>query len=644
METATAEWVSIRPLSAVTIRARFATLPFALLLMLGAVGLLVGSSQAGAQASSGEHTARTVLVLYSDNRLLTANTVFDASLRQTLRSHVGEPIDCFSEFLDEVHFPAFHQERMRDLLRAKYADRPPAAIITFAPPSLDFCLRYRSELFPDAPIVFAAVEAHTSATGALGPRVTGVRSSFDGPATLRLALRLHPDTQHVFVVDEPSRADLTSRWEDFRESESSPRFHHLDARPLQQLLEALAQLPDESLVLYLGPFAAETGRRVTPQEIAQRMAAVSRAPIYATSDAFVGHGVVGTVTTPMDAIGRETAELVGQVLGRERVDPIPPVRTLATAPIFDWQQMRRWDVRENQLPAGSILLFKPPSLWQQHSRLVLAASGLFLLQSGLILALVLQSVRRRRAEREALQRRQELAHTTRVATMGELTASLAHEINQPLAAILSNTQAAQRLLATGNTNGDEIREILADIVADDQRAGEVIRRMRTLLRRGESEPTILDVNDLAVEVVGLVRSELILQNVDPVLDLSPTPLRVHGDRVQLQQVLLNLVINALDAMKETSNGDRKLRVRTAAMDDRLVRVSVEDTGVGLPADSIDRVFERFVTTKPHGIGLGLAICSSIIQAHGGRVGAENNADRGATFWFNLPAVDAEAKR
>jgi C4-dicarboxylate-specific signal transduction histidine kinase len=301
-------------------------------------------------------------------------------------------------------------------------------------------------------------------------------------------------------------------------------------------------------------------------------------------------------------------------------------------------------VRENQLPTGSIVLFKPRSFWQQHLRLVFALTGLFLLQSGLILALVLQSVRRRRAEREALRRRQELAHTTRVATMGELTASLAHEINQPLAAILSNTQAAQRLLAAGNTNGDEIREILADIVADDQRAGEVIRRMRALLRKGESEPTVLDVNDLAVEVVGLVRGELILQNVAQVLDLSPTPLRVHGDRVQLQQALLNLVINALDAMKDTPNGDRKLRVRTAAIEGRLVRVSVEDTGVGLPADSIDRVFERFVTTKPHGMGLGLAICSSIIQAHGGRVGAANNAGRGATFWFNLPAVYAEAKR
>jgi signal transduction histidine kinase len=625
-------------------RARFATLPFGLLVMLGALGLLVGSNRAGAQASTAVRTARSVLVLYSDSRLLTTNTVFDASLRQTLRSYVGEPVDCFSEFLDEVHFPALHQERMRDFLRAKYADRPPDAIIAFAPASLDFCLRFRSELFPDAPIIFAGVGAHNYAGVELEPRVTGVRSSFDPSATLRLALRLHPDTQHVFVVDEPSRADLTSGWEGLRESESRPRFHHLDARPLPQLLETLSQLPDESLVLYLGTLASEAGRRVTPQEIAQRMAAVSRAPIYATFDAFVGHGVVAAVTTPMDASGRETAELVVQVLRRERVDPLPPVQTQAAAPIFDWQQLQRWNVRENQLPTGSIVLFKPRSFWQQHLRLVFALTGLFLLQSGLILALVLQSVRRRRAEREALRRRQELAHTTRVATMGELTASLAHEINQPLAAILSNTQAAQRLLAAGNTNGDEIREILADIVADDQRAGEVIRRMRALLRKGESEPTVLDVNDLAVEVVGLVRGELILQNVAQVLDLSPTPLRVHGDRVQLQQALLNLVINALDAMKDTPNGDRKLRVRTAAIEGRLVRVSVEDTGVGLPADSIDRVFERFVTTKPHGMGLGLAICSSIIQAHGGRVGAANNAGRGATFWFNLPAVYAEAKR
>jgi C4-dicarboxylate-specific signal transduction histidine kinase len=287
--------------------------------------------------------------------------------------------------------------------------------------------------------------------------------------------------------------------------------------------------------------------------------------------------------------------------------------------------------------------FESPSFWRQHLLLVLTAAVLFLLQSGLILSLVLQSRRRRRAEIEALRRREELAHMTRVATMGELTASLAHEINQPLAAILSNAQAAQRLLSGGDDHRDQIREILADIVTDDQRAGEVIRRMRTLLRKGETNLTKLDVNELVGEVVGLVRGEMILQNVSLELELSHRRLLIHGDRVQLQQVLLNLMVNALDAMKETSGGNRRVIVHTKAIArDRSVEISVQDSGVGIPDEKPEEIFEPFYTTKPRGLGLGLAICRSIIQAHGGRLGSRNNSERGATFWFTLPAFE-EAK-
>jgi signal transduction histidine kinase len=323
---------------------------------------------------------------------------------------------------------------------------------------------------------------------------------------------------------------------------------------------------------------------------------------------------------------------------REGCD-LPAVQTLAATPIFDGRHLRRWGRSQSQLPPGSSVRFEPPSFWRQHLTLMITTGGVILLQSGLIIALVLQNRRRHWAEGEAQRRREELAHMTRVATMGELTASLAHEINQPLAAILSNAQAGQRLLAAGNTDAQQIAEILADIAADDRRAGEVIRRMRTLLRKGGSEPTTLDVNDLVAEVIGLVRGEMILQNVSLALELSSDPLLVHGDQIQLQQVLLNLVMNALDALKEISGGDRSLVLHTTGPDDRSVLVSVEDSGFGVPTDRLEGIFEPFFTTKPHGMGLGLAICRSIVLAHGGRIGCTNNGGRGATFWFTLPAVE-----
>jgi signal transduction histidine kinase len=398
-------------------------------------------------------------------------------------------------------------------------------------------------------------------------------------------------------------------------------------------------LPENSLVVDFSEPGSSAGRAVPSEEAMQRMSEVSPAPIYGVIDPVIAYGRVGAVTTPIDAIGPASAAMVRQVLSRENPDSLPAVQSLAAAPLVDWRQLRRWHLRKIQLPPRSVVRFEPRSFWRQHLLLVITSGGLFLLQTGLILALVLQSRRRRRAELEARRRREELAHMTRVATMGELTASLAHEINQPLAAILSNAQAGQRLLRAGDGHLDEIRDILADIAADDQRAGEVIRRMRTLLRKGEFNPTELDVNDMVDEVVGLVRGEMILQNVSLTLELSPRLCPVHGDRVQLQQVLLNLMVNALDAMKEASGGNRRVVVRSAASGADSVEVSVEDSGVGVPADKLERIFEPFVTTKAHGMGLGLAICRSIIQAHGGRIGSSNNSGRGATFWFTLPAPE-----
>ncbi len=611
-----------------------------LLALLGSRGL--GTVPRPAQASQGSpgssSPTRSVLVLYSDDRLLRTNIVFDEGLRQGLDSNVTEPIECYSEFLDAVRFPSRYRERSLEFLKAKYGARPPDVIVAFAPSSLDFCLQSRPGLFPDTPIVFAAIGTDTTLVSELGPGVTGVRSSFDVPATLRLALRLHPHTRQVFVVsDSTNLGSGHMGWLDFRESEFKPPFHHLTNLPLPELLESLAQLPPNSLVLHLPIFGPGAQNAIPTQALVERMARVSPAPIYAAHDAFVGQGIVGAVTTPTDAIAHRAAEMVLRVLERQGSEALPPEQVLAATPIFDWRQMQRWGLRQKQLPPGSRVLFAPPSLWQQYAKWVIATVIVFLVQSGLILALVLQSVRRRRAEREALRRGQELAHATRVAAIGELTASLAHEINQPLAAILSNAQAAQRLLAAGNANGGEIGEILADIAADDQRAGEVIRRMRALLRKEESEPITLDVNDLVAEVTELLHGEMVLQNVRLALDLSPTPLWVHGDRIQLQQVLLNMLMNALDAMKDAASGERTLKVGTLPSAGRFVRTVVADSGIGVPAESIDRIFDRFMTTKPHGMGLGLAICRSIVEAHGGQVGVQNNPNRGATFWFDLPA-------
>src|SRR5262250_1258296 len=242
---------------------------------------------------------------------------------------------------------------------------------------------------------------------------------------------------------------------------------------------------------------------------------------------------------------------------------------------------------------------------------------------------------RRQAELEAQQQRQLLTHVTRVATLGELSGALAHELSQPLTSILSNAQAAQRLLTREPVDLAEVQDIIKDIVDDDRRAGAVIRRWRTLLRKGETVLQPLDLNEVTNEVLRLAHGELAANRVTVTTQLAAGLPAVRGDRVGLQQVLLNLIVNACDAMKLNDSARRHLTVITARDGNGAVRVSLADRGGGISADRMERVFEPFFTTKGHGLGLGLAICRSIVAAHGGRLWVANNADCGATFCFTL---------
>jgi signal transduction histidine kinase len=251
------------------------------------------------------------------------------------------------------------------------------------------------------------------------------------------------------------------------------------------------------------------------------------------------------------------------------------------------------------------------------------------------------ALERQRAEEEARRSRDELAHYLRVSTIGELTTSLAHELNQPLTAILANAQAARQLLDAA-ADPAEMREILADIVEEDKRAGEVIRRLRDLLRKGAPEYAPLDLNILAAEVVGLVASDATIRNVPIRLDLAEEPARVRGDRVQIQQVVLNLLLNAMDALADVPPGRRMVLVTTAVASGEGVVLAVRDTGPGVRLADPERLFEPFYSTKPAGMGMGLSIARSIVAAHGGRIWARDNAGPGATFTFSLPLAPRAA--
>jgi two-component system sensor kinase FixL len=242
---------------------------------------------------------------------------------------------------------------------------------------------------------------------------------------------------------------------------------------------------------------------------------------------------------------------------------------------------------------------------------------------------------RKQAEQETLRLRQDIAHVGRVSVMGQLASALAHEINQPLGAILRNAEAALLFMQDPSPDLNEINAILEDIRKDDQRAGAVIDRMRALLRRDEAEMKPIDVAQMLDDVAALLRPDAAARHIALAIDLPPDPPRLLGDRVQLQQVLLNLILNGMDALGAGTGGLRKIVVTARRLGTHALEFSVADTGSGIAAAQIERIFDPFFTTKTSGIGMGLSISRSIVEAHDGHLWAENNAEGGATFHFSV---------
>jgi len=256
--------------------------------------------------------------------------------------------------------------------------------------------------------------------------------------------------------------------------------------------------------------------------------------------------------------------------------------------------------------------------------------------------LMVDLTNRKQAEEALRQARADLAYVSRVTTMGELTASLAHEVNQPIAAAVTNAKTCLRWLTRDHPDVEEARAAASRIVKDGIRAGEIISRTRLLFEKGTPQHDVVDVNEVIEEMIVLLRGETTRYSISVRTELAADLPQVMGDRVQLQQVMMNLIMNSVDAMKD-ADGTRELATKSQRTENDQVLVSVSDTGVGLPPEQADQVFSAFFTTKPHGTGMGLRISRSIIESHGGRLWAANNSPRGASFCFTLPAK-TETKR
>ena len=321
-----------------------------------------------------------------------------------------------------------------------------------------------------------------------------------------------------------------------------------------------------------------------------------------------------------------------------RADSIPAVAETHTRSDHEAgaRRLAQLQVDPRAPSAGAEVRDREPTLFEAYRWSAFAIAAAFLIQAGLIGALLVERERRRRAESNARRTLGQLAHLDRVAAMGELATSLAHELNQPLAAILANAQAARRLLGAGSPDLAEIRASLDDIVDDDKRAGEVIRRMRALLKKDEFRPEAVDLNEVVRSVERLLAQDAARRGVTLTMELAAALPPVRGDAVQLQQVVLNLLVNAFEAVARCPPERRQVSVRTREQLSGAVELTVEDAGQGIPESHLAQLFEPFFTTKRDGLGMGLSISRSILELHGAQISAHNVAGGGARFFCVLP--------
>ena len=592
--------------------------------------------------------AERVLVIDQEGQTRPAFVQFMDGFRSGL-AEGQERYEVFVENLDLVRLDRASDdpERAAGWLVDKYSGRSFDVIVPTSSVTRDFVLANRERLSPASRIV--ALER----PGERPPPLDGTRdytfATTDSTmaATSLLACQLLPRTRRIALVSQsgPHPALLALQVEQTRAvtKERGLEFLPLVDLPLAELRRKVRELPADSAVVFGGYWRDETGRMHVPADVLESLCRESSVPIFGIGDTYVGRGIVGGVCTDTRALG----EAVGRLVVASRAGSMPKPVNVAAVCLLDERVLARFGIPASRIPEGSTILFREPRIWDRYWPQILAGAAVLAIQAALIAALIAQSRLRRRAERIVGEQRDQIAHAGRVSMLGQLAASLAHELGQPLGAILNNVEAATLLLRDDHSaNAAELRAIVSDIANDDARAGAVLDRIRAMVRRQRFAVGPVDVPGLIRGALALAGPGLAAARIGVAVSCEPDVPRVAGDEILLQQALLNLVGNSADAIRESA-GVRQLpgavSIR-ASRDGEWVELAVIDNGGGIAEHMKHKVLEPFETTKQDGLGMGLPIVRAIVEQHGGTLRLEDDPGRGLTVSFRVPTWNKQERR
>lgn len=597
-------------------------------------------SQGWAQSAGGAESVspKRVLLIFGEGRDLPGNVMMEQSLRAELLQDSTNRIEFFTESMDASRFPNPRRYRVfRDYIKNNYTSRNLDLMLMFM--GRDFMLgRELASSATNVPALFVAVNDLDVPEPPAGHPFTGIFQRFDAQGTVKFIFQLQPETRRVVVVGGTSLADraVLARLEDTTRSVEGVAFDYWTNQPINEVYQAARTLPEGTVILLSTVQRDATGESLYTAHVVQTLAPLASVPVYVMGNSLIGNGAVGGSVVDFATLGARAGKMASRILAGTPVSQIPVEVNSNGVPMVDWRAMQRWHIKSSRLPANCVIRYRPQSLWEEHWRLFLSFGMGLLAQAITIAALLLQRRRKQHAEAEILRQRTELAHASRVSMMGQLASALTHELNQPLGAILRNTEAAEIHLQGEHPDLKEVQAILTDIRRDDKRAGNVIDRMRSLFKRQKLTLDALDMQDLVEDTITMVRPDAAARRVSLKVEVSPEMPAAQGDRVHVQQVLFNLIFNAMDALTGVPEPRRSVTVRLVKTDHGNLQVSVSDGGTGIAPENAGHVFEPFFTTKSNGMGMGLAISKAIIEAHGGEIWMHSSAMEGTTFTFLLP--------
>ena len=613
-----------------------------------AVVLVVSIAATAAQDKSGGTAAQSkkVLFLYSFGPSFQPWATWGREICKEMDKQSRWPLDIYEHsIITARNGDAAADAKFVEYLAALDDQRPPDLIVAFGAPAARFVQRHRADLYPTTPMLLAAVEARRVDQSMLSEQdvVAAVRADYG--VLFENILRLLPETKAIAIIIGNSPNERF--WADEQQRILGPLLKNkvelifYNEQPFGAILKEVASLPPHSAIFYEQLAVDGAGVGYGDKDPLDRIYEVANAPIFSQDETYFNGKIVGGPMWSLTEGARATAAAALRLLGGEKATAIkvPPIEF--SAPKYDWRQLQRWNISESRLPPGSEVLFREPTAWKRYSWQIALITAVILAQAGLISAMLQERRRRQLAEVQARQRMTELARVVRFSTAGELTASIAHEINQPLGAILTNAETAVEILKSQSPDIAELKDIVNDILRDDRRVGEVIQRMRSLLKKAPFELKNIDLNDLVRESVEFLSMLAIGRKVELVSAIKADALPILGDRIQLQQVILNLVVNGIDAMRSTPSGNRVISIRTSRVEE-FAELSVSDRGPGIPEDRLKMIFEPFYTSKAGGMGMGLSIVRTIIEAHHGRIWAKNRDHGGASFRIRLPLCNEGA--